>query len=170
LASLHTEVSRERRRQVQAESEPRRGPRHDELAVFAGRWQAEGQAYGPDEGRMFSDETWEWLPGGFFLVCRFNARVGESAHKGIGYLSWDEARGVHTCRLIDNLGFDRLYDLSANGRVWTFRGERERAIYAFSEDGRSIDIRWEFAEEGGDFRPLCELRATRVGGLGPTQH
>lgn len=152
------------------ETKPARNHHHDQLAVFAGRWQAEGQAYGQDEGRMFTNETWEWLSGGYFLAGRFLSRVGDGDHKGTGYLSWDEARGIHTCRLIDNLGYDRLYDMTANGPVWTFHGERERATYAFSEDGRRIDIRWEVSDDGVDFRPLCELRATRVGGLGPTQH
>jgi hypothetical protein len=170
LASLNAETGAERRRAPPRETEPARGPEHDKLSVFAGRWQAEGQTYGADEGRMISDETWEWLSGGFFLVCRFDARVGEAEHKGIGYLAWDEGRRIHTCRLIDNLGYDRLYELSANGLVWTFNGERERATYAFSEDCRRIDIRWEKSDDGVNFRPLCELRARRVGGLGPTQH
>lgn len=140
------------------------------LAVFAGRWQSEGVAYGRDEGRMYSDETWEWMSGGFFLVCRFDSRVGDAEHKGIAYLAWDEARRTHTCRMIDNLGYDRVYDLSLNGRVWTFRGDRERASYSFSEDGRAVDIAWEVSDDGLAFRPLCELKAVRVGGLGPTQH
>jgi len=119
---------------------------------------------------MFSDETWKWLSGGYFLAGRFVSRLGESDYRGTGYLSWDETRGTHTCRLIDNLGYDRLYKLTANGRVWTFNGERERATYAFSEDGRSIDIRWEASDDGVNFKPLYDLRATRVGGLGPTRH
>jgi hypothetical protein len=166
--ALMEPVERERRA-LSPEAEPTRGLEHDRMSIFAGRWQAEGQSHEP-EGRMIADETWEWLPGGFFLTCRFFAHIGELEHKGIGYLAWDGARGVHTCRLIDNLGYDRLYDLSANGRVWTFRGERERATYDFAEDGQSIDIRWEVRGEARDWRPLCDLKATRTGGLGPTAH
>ena len=119
---------------------------------------------------MISNETWEWLPGGFFIACRFDSRAGDTEHRGFGYLAFDAGRGTHTCRLIDNLGYDRIYDLSVNGQVWTFRGERERATYTFSEDGRGIDIRWERSADGASFLPLCELRATRTGGLGPTKH
>jgi hypothetical protein len=166
----HTEAATERRRRLAPEHQPVRGHQHDQLAVFAGRWQAEGQAYGADEGRMFSNETWEWLSGGFFLAWRFDSRLADGRHKGVGHLGWDAARQTHTCRMIDNMGYDRLYDLSVNGQVWSFRGDRERATYVFSDDGRSIDIRWESSDDGIDFRPLCELKATRVGGLGPTRH
>lgn len=159
-----------RRRTLSPEPPPRRGSQHDQLAVFAGRWQTDGVAYGKDEGRIFSDETWEWMSGGFFLVCRFDSRVGDTEHKGICYLAWDETRGTHTCRMIDNLGYDRLYELSVNGDVWSFRGKRERAVYRFSEDARNIDITWEVSEDGHDFKLLCEMKAVRVGGLGPTKH
>ncbi len=151
------------------QGEPRRGPEHDRMGLFAGRWQSEGRGHRP-EGRMIADETWEWLAGGFFLICRFDSRVGEAEHKGQGALSYDAARKTHVLRLIDNLGYDRLYDASINGNVWTFRGTRERATYEFSDDCRSIDIRWEFSNDGRDWQPLCELTATRTGGLGPTKH
>lgn len=172
MANITAERGVDRRERTLApEAEPKRGPEHDKLSVFAGGWHAEGHSWGPSgEVEMVADETWEWLPGGFFLTCHFSSRAGETEHKGSGYLAYDMERGTHICRMIDNLGYDRLYTLSPNGRVWTFRGERERATYAFAEDDRSIDIRWEFTEDGLDWKPLCELKAVRTAGLGPTKH
>jgi hypothetical protein len=57
----------------------RRGAAHRRLDVFIGRWHAEGTSYG--EGQRAdaprasavpwtSDESYEWLPGGFFVLHR----------------------------------------------------------------------------------------------------
>ncbi len=47
------------------------GPEHKRLAVFLGKWNLEGQQYDGLVGsaaKIVAVETYEWLPGGFFLV------------------------------------------------------------------------------------------------------
>jgi hypothetical protein len=140
---------------------PARGAAHEQLDVFVGRWKTQGQSYGPD-APMVGDESYEWLPGEFFLAVRFDRRVGDGEHRGLGVMGYDESRQVHFATMYDNLGFARTSDLRVRGRVWTFDGPWERANYAFSEDGRTITIHWERTFDGANWQPLCDLKATKV--------
>src|ERR671913_492057 len=64
------------RRHPMSEPAPERGPRHEALEVFVGRWKAEGTAFGesdrPDDPRA-NGQRWEsthhayWHTGGVFL-------------------------------------------------------------------------------------------------------
>jgi len=47
----------------------------------------------------------------------------------------------------DNHGFQRCYDVTVDGRVWTFSGATERARIVFSDDGATQTITWEWRPE-----------------------
>ena len=153
-----------RARTLPPQSEPQRGPEHDRLSAFAGYWSVEGQNHEP-EAPYVADERYEWLPGGFFLIYRFNARVGDIDHKRRGYLGYDADKRVYWSHVIDNLGYVRTFEVTFNDRTCTFSGDRERATMIFSEDGQRRTIRWEQSSDGLDWRPLCDVTSVRTRGL-----
>jgi hypothetical protein len=59
---------------------PKPGAGQQRLNVFVGTWHMEGQqCEGPigPAANIRAVETYEWLPGEFFLVHRFEGRVGD---------------------------------------------------------------------------------------------
>jgi hypothetical protein len=50
------------------------------LELFVGKWNTQGEIkaspYGP-AGKIIGTDTYEWLPGGFFLVHRVDVRIGD---------------------------------------------------------------------------------------------
>ena len=60
---------------------PKPGPKHKRLEIFIGKWKMKGQQHdgliGP-AAKITAVQTYEWLTGGFFLVHRFEGRVGDA--------------------------------------------------------------------------------------------
>ena len=143
------------------EPTPRHGPEHERLGVFVGTWRTEGETYRP-AARLAGQETFEWLPGGFFLVDRFDRRIGDGEHRGLGVMGWDAADGAYFTCLYDNLGFARTYRTTVEDRLWTLTGERERATFRFSDGGTSFAAHWDQSKDGTQWAPLCDFTATKA--------
>ena len=149
---------------------PVRGEAHQALAVFLGRWRAEGKSYGspsqavddPKSGAepWVSTHTGKWHTGAFFLIQDERATVGSNPFDTLSVLGYDADTGRCFARCFENHGFYRDYDVVGNGRVWVLRGEMERARIEFSEDGRTQTISWEWRRSDG-WLPLCDRVARR---------
>lgn len=152
------------------EAPPVRGEKHEALAVFLGRWRAEGDSYGspepPDDAPKSAPEPWvsthvgRWHTGGFFLVQDEEALIAGRPFDTLSVMGVDAETGRYFARSFENHGFSRHYDVSVNGRVWTLSGERERARVEFSADGRTQVITWEWRPRDR-WLPLCDRVARR---------
>lgn len=152
------------------EAPPTRGEQHEALAVFLGRWRAEGAAYGSPEqsedAPKRSSEPWisthtgAWHTGKFFLIQDERAHVGGQPFDTLSVIGVDAQTGRYFARTFENHGFSRHYDVAVDGQVWTFSGDFERARIKFSPDGRTQTIRWEWRPKG-QWLPLCDRVAYR---------
>jgi len=154
------------------EAPPTRGAQHEALAVFLGRWRAEGRSYGipkqPDAEPKSAAVPWVsthigiWHTGEFFLIQDERATTGGTPFDTLSILGVDASSGRHFLRSFENHGFYRDYDLSVDGRVWTIDGDSERARIEFSADGKSQTIAWEWRPKD-IWLPLCDRVAVREG-------
>ncbi|MBC7672483.1 MAG: DUF1579 family protein [Polaromonas sp.] len=154
----------------EAKAAPVRGEAHQALAIFLGRWRAEGESYGssnqdvedPKVGAApwVSTHTSMWHTGEFFLIQDERATVAGNSLDTLSVLGVDADTGRYFARCFENHGFYRHYDVSVNGRVWNFSGEMERARIEFSEDGLTQTIFWEWRPSDG-WLPLCDRVARR---------
>jgi hypothetical protein len=137
---------------LRPEAKPQRGAAHERLAVFVGDWYGDGLG---GDAPMTTLENYDWVEGGFFLVTSFNQTVGSAAHIGVGTIGYDVQSGTYSAHMVDNLGYDRIYELIDRGDgVWSLIGERERATLTFRGD--RLSVRWEHRPDGGAWMPLCE--------------
>lgn len=142
------------------------GPLHEQLTPFIGRWKVKGKnaPLAPDapSTEVTGEETYEWLPGGFFVLNRWDRRLGhDGRHIGTGILGVGPSEQAYTSDSFDNLGYHRHYELSVAGRVWTFRGEFERAVLTFGPSAADFHVQWELSKDGSSWQPLCELQGTK---------
>jgi hypothetical protein len=149
---------------------------HDKLDVMVGHWCAEDVsdsdrpheveqataaiAGGSEESG--SEEIHEWVPDGFFLVHRWDATVGELAFKGTEIVGYEPARGDFFTRFFDQSDGRRECRASADGNMLTFKEPNSRATVALTDEGTSLDIAWEWREDGSDWLPLCDLVSRRA--------
>jgi hypothetical protein len=146
----------------------RPGPEHKRLEVFLGHWRVEGQngplAPAAPGARVLGEQTYDWMPGGFFLIGRWVHRFDSALHEGISFIGHDPERPGYTADNFDNLGYHRSYQLSELGGVWQWSGGFERASMRFFDDGSGFHTRWEISSDGRSWQPLCELRGSRMHG------
>ena len=117
---------------------PVRGEAHQALAVFMGRWRAEGESYGSPKQAVEAPK-----------------RVTELGS------ALTPASGTPGSCTFENHGFYRHYEVVVEGKEWTVTGETERARIQFSEDGKTQTITWEW-RPGGQWLPLCDRVARRL--------
>jgi len=145
---------------------------HRRLDMFVGTWHAEGESYADGQPadnprastvRWTSEKSYEWLPGGFFLLHRWDALAGERVFKGTEIIGYDEPQGPYFTRFFDNAGNHPEYRAAVNGNVWTFSEPETRATVTVGNDGKSMTFKWEWRNRGTDWLPLCDRIATRTG-------
>lgn len=143
----------------------------ERLRAFVGRWHAEGKSYAAGQVAAdprassvpwTSDETYEWLPGDFFLLHRWSAMVGTFAFRGTEIVGYDQKTGRYYTQFFDNAGHHSEYQVVVDGNTWTFTEPATRASATFADDGNRIDFNWEWRNGGSDWLPLCERAARRV--------
>ena len=152
------------------ETTPTRGVQHDALAVFLGRWRAEGTSYGSpnqsDDDPKGAPEPWRstctgtWHSGEFFLIQDERVMIGANPFDTLSVMGVDATTRRYFARSFENHGYTRQYDVAVDGRVWTVTGETERARIVFSADGRTQPITWEWHPKDR-WLPLCDQVAHR---------
>jgi hypothetical protein len=151
---------------------PERGAEHEQLHVFLGKWHAEGESYATGQStknpraaveKWVSEESYEWLPGRYFVLQRWDAMVGANELKGTGIISHDPETGGFATRTYENHGFVNDYVTRVDGGIWTFDADSNRGRIEFADGGETQKIFWEWRQPGETWLPLCERVATRVG-------
>jgi hypothetical protein len=145
---------------------------HERLDVFIGKWRAEGDSFAVGQTiekprgtteKWLSNETYEWLPGQFFIMQRWDAMTGANLFQGIAIVNWDNSNQHYVTRSYENHGFVRDYVTHVDGKIWTFIGDTERARVEFTNGNNTQNIAWEWRKPGEDWLPLCDRVAKRVG-------
>jgi hypothetical protein len=144
---------------------------HRRLGVFVGRWHAEGESYADGQRAdeplasavpWTSEESYEWLPGGFFMLHRWDAMAGRRVFKGAEIIGYDEAEGGYFTRFFDNAGNHPEYRAAVDGDVWTFTEPATRATVRVSDGGDRMRFNWEWRNGSSDWLPLCDRVARRI--------
>jgi hypothetical protein len=139
---------------------------HRRLAPFVGTWSVVGEnasaAPGAPNVTVTGEESYVWLPGGFFLLGHWDRRFENGRHLGINIIRYDQASGEYSSYNVDNLGYARTYRVRHEDDIWSFTGDWERATIAMQDDATRMIVGWERTEDGLTWAPLCHLEATRT--------
>ncbi len=105
--------------------------------------------------------TFEWMPGGRFLVERWEVPLPE-VPDGLAVIGYDEGWGTYRQHYSDSRGVARVYEMGLSDGVWTLERKkpdfspldiRQRWTGTFGPDGRTITGRWEIATVTESGRP-----------------
>ncbi len=144
------------------------GPEHQRLEAFLGHWRVHGHnaadAPAAPGAEVHGEQTYDWMPGGFFLIGRWVHRFDSSLHEGVSFVGHDPESRSYSADNFDNLGYHRVYQLTEWAGVWQFSGAFERASMRFDDDGNGFSLDWEMSRDGKSWQSLCRLRGTRLHG------
>jgi hypothetical protein len=148
------------------------GPEHKRLEVFLGKWTTQGQAkaspYGP-AGSITATETFEWLPGGFFMIHRSEGRQGTIEVKWLEILGYDARKKIYTTHTVDNFGNSVLWQGTWRDNTLTWTADsyvagkplKERCVIAANSPG-TMAIKCEYSTDAAKWQPNLESTMTRA--------
>ncbi len=140
------------------------------LTPFVGEWRMEPIMPGAPGTDLRARVTFEWMPGGRFLVERWEVPIPE-VPDGLAVIGYDHGRGTYLQHYFDSRGVARVYEMTFLGGVWTLGREkpgfspldfRQRWTGTFGPDGRTITGRWEIAHGDAEWETDFGLRYERV--------
>jgi hypothetical protein len=148
------------------------GPAHERLDVFVGKWQLEGlQLEGPmgPASEIDAVETYEWLPGGYFLIHRINGTLGKRELACIEIIGYDPRRQVYTLHSFYVDGNSNQWEASVRDRTWTYTGTwtnsepmQVRCVQEFNEAGNASMGKWEFSTDGRRWQTFWDVRNIKL--------
>jgi hypothetical protein len=142
----------------------------NKLNVFIGSWHAEGTSYGEGQDvnnpeasgvRWVSDETYEWLPGNFFVLHKWDAKTGSSLFIGTEIIGYDETEKQFYSYFFDDSGNHPIYTGTVENNQWNFFEKDTKAKITINSDD-TITFNWEWKHDGSDWLPLCNRIAKKI--------
>lgn len=135
------------------------------LNRFAGTWHTKGYQRDGDEREgtpIAGTDTYEWLPGGFFLLHKAEIRIGDAAshtHEIIGY---DAEHGHFTLHYFNNKGESGYMAATMlDSGHWLFQGDELRFRGGFDSSGNLFSGIWERSDDGRHWTPFIDISLTR---------
>ena len=138
------------------------GPGHRALDVLVGRWRTTGEFVGAAEDApcLRASDSYEWLPGGYFLLHRAEGELDGTRFATHEIFGYDAAEEHHFSYSFDDRGTVSRYHASFEGRAWRIDGVAERFRGEFGADGRTLAGLWEQRTDAG-WRPWLRIALTR---------
>jgi hypothetical protein len=153
-------------------------PELQRLEPLLGTWRTEehtkDSVLGPGVP-VVSDETFEWLDGGYFMVSTYRTAFGdEPVQTGVNYWGYDsDARRFRIIFFSNNGPYSEdgnRYEGVVEGGTLTFEGPA-RFQYQLDEAGKvrvnpdgTISVAWWLRDENGEWSPWMYNTFTRVEG------
>jgi hypothetical protein len=134
------------------------------LSKFVGRWSTEGiiPATGmTPEVRICGTDTYDWLPGGFFLVHKVDVFVGSDKNETLEIIGFDKKIGAYTMQYYDNKGHSGFMTATCIDGVWTFTGETLRFNGGFKKDDKEFSGVWEQSTDGNTWFHFMDIKLTK---------
>ncbi len=114
-------------------------------------------------------DTYEWLPGGFFLLHHIDGRVGDDEVKGIEIIGYDAASRTYRTHFFDSRGNTGTEELTVRDNIWTWAGsgvmgeKAHRCTSVLSDDGHTFTAHHERSSDGSNWSPWMDVKLTKAG-------
>jgi hypothetical protein len=138
---------------------------YNHLGRFAGQWTTEGQVL-PSANKagieVKGTDTYEWLPGGFFLLHKVDVKIGEEKVQTLEIIGFDESANHYTMQHYDNKGNAGLMTATLMDNLWIFRGESLLFKGGFSKEDTVFSGVWEQLNSEKVWVPYMNIRLVRA--------
>ena len=140
------------------------------LEAFIGEWGLYPTFSFPVPEDVTGRVVFEWMPGGRFLVERWEVSLPE-APDGIAIIGPDPSGGGYVQHYFDSRGVARVYQMGFTDGLWTLTRTTEdfspldfsqRFSGRFSDDGSTIEGAWEISHDGKTWEKDFDLIYRRI--------
>jgi Protein of unknown function (DUF1579) len=158
---------------------PTPSPQTQRLGALVGRWRSEGHIIGDPPVPIAGTDSYEWLPGGFFVVHHVDVVIGDQQVQALEIIGeYDPATDSFTARAYDNLGNITIMRARVDEQgVWRFTGGGDvapvaqpgadaggavRSTLTVDADRNGMTARWERSDDGVSWQPWMDMSFTRM--------
>lgn len=136
------------------------------LNLFVGVWNTEGEMrIGPSgqPAKFRATDTYEWLPGGHFLLHRIDANMPDGKIQGIEIIGYDRENNSYPMHSFDSSGNAGVMQARLGKDTWTFAGEGVRFTGGFRDNGKVFAGIWEVHPgDGAAWQPWMNVELRKV--------
>jgi hypothetical protein len=143
-------------------------PSLERLAVLVGDWDLEASAmsFQSDPSAVVRGHvSFRWLEEGAFLIEHSESPQSDFP-RSTAIISPDDSAGTYCMLYFDSRGVSRIYQMRLTDNTWTlwreFPGFSQRFSGVISEDGDTIQARWEKSSDGVTWEHDFNLTYTKV--------
>ena len=152
---------------------PKPGPEHKRLAYWVGKWTGTGETkaspFGPG-GKMSWSDTTEWMPGGFYLLTRSDAKGPMGNAKGMAFMGYDPEEKAYTYYAVSSMGYAILAKGTITGDTWNWMtdskmgGKPMKSRFIAKElPPNGFSFKFEMSQDGGKtWNTVEEGKATKA--------
>ena len=143
------------------------GLEHRRLEPLVGKWKTRGWVKATSSSpalEIDATDTYEWVPGGFGLLHRVDARVGDQKVEGAEILGYDPSLERYATLYFGSDGptaYTATLTEEHGVLTWRMETERTRFVGAFSDDRNTITGRWELCGDDESWQPWMEITLTK---------
>ena len=137
---------------------------YQELNRFVGKWKTTGTIPASGESpeiKVSGSDTYEWLPGGFFLLHKVNVLLGDDKNETLEIIGFDKQINLYTMQHYDNKGNSGFMTADFKNGVWTFLGENLRFRGGFKKQDTEFLGVWEQSSDGTNWTHFMEIQLTK---------
>ena len=134
------------------------------LDPFVGKWKTTGQIKEPGKPliKIEGTDTYEWLPGGFFLLHKVDVQIGSGKNESLEIIGFDAEMNSFSMHSFDNYGNKGVMQAKLNNDVWTFLSESMRFTGSFSRDEKTLLGIWEQSSDGITWNHWMDITLTKI--------
>ena len=137
------------------------------LEPLVGIWRTEGEMVSGPAGapvKFTATDIYEWLPGGHFLLHRFDADMPDGRVQGSEIIGYSQESRDYPMHSVDDLGKVSVMHARIEGDIWTFIGEGIRFSGGFRDNGLVFAGLWELrSDDGSTWQPWMRVRMRQAG-------
>lgn len=138
---------------------------HNQLSKFVGHWSTEGKipaTNSSSEIKISGTDTYEWLPGEFFLLHKAHVLIGEEKSETYEVIGFDKHLGKYTMQHYDNKGNSGFMTASYKNQIWEFLGENLKFTGGFKKENNEFSGIWEQSEDGNNWTHFMDIKLTKL--------
>ena len=138
---------------------------HNQLSKFVGSWSTAGKIPATDNGpeaKISGTDTYEWLPGEFFLLHKVDVFVGDDKNETFEIIGFDKLIGKYTMQHYDNKGNSGFMTATCDDEVWTFIGETLKFTGGFKKGDNEFSGIWEQSTDGKNWTHFMDIKLTKA--------
>jgi hypothetical protein len=140
-------------------------PELERLNPFVGVWDTNGEMKTSATGqptKFKASDRYEWLPGGHFLLHRFEANMPDGRVEGIEIIGYSRESDSYPMHSFDSSGNASVMQARREDDRWTFVGEKTRFTGGFRDRGTVFAGLWELRSDDDDaWQPWMDVRLTK---------